>query len=44
MHVLQHEIEQFLYAMAGHCDRQRWDDYLECFDPSASFHVPQWDS
>ena len=40
----QTAIEQFLYRMAEFCDRQRWDDYLACFDPSASFHVPQWDS
>lgn len=40
----QAAIEQFLYRMAEFCDRQRWDDYLACFDPSASFHVPQWDS
>lgn len=40
----QAAIEQFLYRMAEFCDRQRWDDYLTCFDPSASFHVPQWDS
>jgi len=40
----QAAIEQFLYRKAEFCDRQRWDDYLACFDPSASFHVPQWDS
>lgn len=40
----QAAIEQFLYRMAELCDRQRWDDYLACFDPSASLHVPQWDS
>src|SRR5260221_8208368 len=26
------------------CDRQQWDEYLACFDPTAEFHVPQWDS
>lgn len=40
----QHEIEQFLYRVAEHCDRQRWDEYLACFDPGASLHIPQWDS
>lgn len=39
-----HAIEQFLFDVAEHCDRQRWDDYLAAFDPAAPFHVPQWDS
>ena len=41
---LQQDVEQFLYRNAEHCDRQRWDDYLACFHPEASLHVPQWDS
>ena len=41
---LQHRIEQFLFDVAEHCDRQHWDDYLEAFDPGSVFHVPQWDS
>ncbi|MDD0812699.1 anthranilate 1,2-dioxygenase small subunit [Curvibacter sp. RS43] len=41
---LQHAVEQFLYDQADWCDRQQWDEYLACFDPSAVFHVPQWDS
>lgn len=44
MSALQQDIEQFLYAMAEYCDRQDWDKYLECFDESAEFHLPQWDS
>lgn len=44
MSAVQPEIEQFLYRVAEHCDRQRWDDYLACFDPAASLHIPQWDS
>lgn len=44
MDVAQPEIEQFLYRVAEHCDRQRWDEYLACFDPAASLHIPQWDS
>lgn len=41
---LQHAVEQFLYAQAELCDHQQWDEYLACFDPTAEFHVPQWDS
>ena len=39
-----HRIEQFLFEVAEHCDRQRWDEYLAAFDATATFHVPQWDS
>jgi anthranilate 1,2-dioxygenase (deaminating, decarboxylating) small subunit len=41
---LQYRVEQFLYRKAELCDRQAWDEYLELFDESAEFHIPQWDS
>lgn len=41
---LQHQIEQFLFNNAEHCDRQAWDDYLNAFHEDAEFHLPQWDS
>ena len=41
---VHHAVEQFLFAQAEMCDRQQWDAYLDCFDPSSEFHVPQWDS
>ncbi len=41
---LQHEVEQFLFQNAEHCDRQLWDAYLADFHEDASFHIPQWDS
>ncbi len=37
-------IEQFLYRKSALCDAQDWDAYVELFDESAEFHMPQWDS
>ncbi|MFM0502924.1 anthranilate 1,2-dioxygenase small subunit [Paraburkholderia caffeinilytica] len=44
MSVLRESVEDFLYRKAELCDRQQWDEYLELFDPTSVFHVPQWDS
>jgi anthranilate 1,2-dioxygenase (deaminating, decarboxylating) small subunit len=41
---LQHRLEQFFYRKAELCDRRDWDAYLDMFDESAEFHIPQWDS
>ncbi|WP_028208553.1 anthranilate 1,2-dioxygenase small subunit [Paraburkholderia nodosa] len=41
---LQQSVEQFLYRKAELCDAQSWDEYLDLFDESSEFHVPQWDS
>jgi anthranilate 1,2-dioxygenase (deaminating, decarboxylating) small subunit len=41
---LQNGVEQFLYRKAELCDRRDWDAYLDMFDESAEFHIPQWDS
>jgi anthranilate 1,2-dioxygenase (deaminating, decarboxylating) small subunit len=40
----QQSVEQFLYRKAELCDRRNWVDYLELFDESSEFHIPQWDS
>jgi anthranilate 1,2-dioxygenase (deaminating, decarboxylating) small subunit len=37
-------IEQFLFLEAELCDQQDWQNYLELYDESCEFHVPQWDS
>ncbi|MDY0206701.1 MAG: anthranilate 1,2-dioxygenase small subunit [Pseudomonas sp.] len=42
-HILQ-SIEQFLYRTSEYCDLQQWDQYINAFDESAAFHIPQWDS
>jgi 3-phenylpropionate/cinnamic acid dioxygenase small subunit len=36
----QHNIEQFLYAVAAACDRQDWDQYLSFFSEDSVFHIP----
>ncbi len=40
----QHNIEQFLYAVAAACDRQDWDQYLSFFSEDSVFHIPQWET
>lgn len=37
------EVKAFLYREARLLDDERWDDWLECYAPSASFWMPAWD-
>lgn len=37
------QISQFLYQEARFLDDEQWDDWIECFAPSASFWMPAWD-
>ena len=36
-------IAQFLYQEARFLDDEQWDDWIECYAPSASFWMPAWD-
>ncbi|ENX34501.1 benzoate 1,2-dioxygenase subunit beta [Acinetobacter colistiniresistens] len=36
-------IAQFLYREARFLDDERWDDWLNCYAPEASFWMPAWD-
>ena len=36
-------IAQFLYREARFLDDEQWDDWLQCYAPSASFWMPAWD-
>ncbi len=36
-------IEDFLYHEARALDDRRWDDWLACYAPHASFWMPAWD-
>ena len=40
---LQHNITQFLYQEARFLDDEQWDDWLNCYAPSAEFWMPAWD-
>lgn len=37
------EVKAFLYREARLLDDERWDDWLACYAPSASFWMPAWD-
>lgn len=37
------EVKAFLYREARLLDDERWDDWLACYAPSASFWMPSWD-
>ena len=37
------EIKAFLYREARLLDDERWDDWLACYAPNASFWMPAWD-
>lgn len=36
-------VAQFLYREARFLDDEQWDDWLECYHPSATFWMPAWD-
>lgn len=36
-------IAQFLYKEARFLDDEQWDDWVDCYAPSASFWMPAWD-
>ena len=36
-------IAQFLYKEARFLDDEQWDDWLQCYAPSAEFWMPAWD-
>lgn len=40
---LQHKISQFLYQEARLLDDEQWDEWLNCYAPSAEFWMPSWD-
>ncbi len=37
------DVKAFLYREARLLDDERWDDWLACYAPSASFWMPSWD-
>lgn len=37
------KIAQFLYQEARFLDDEQWDDWLQCYAPSAEFWMPAWD-
>ena len=37
------EIRAFLYREARLLDDEQWDQWLECYSPSARFWMPSWD-
>ncbi len=37
------KIAQFLYQEARFLDDEQWDDWLQCYAPTASFWMPAWD-
>ena len=37
------KIAQFLYKEARFLDDEQWDDWLQCYAPSAEFWMPSWD-
>lgn len=37
------KIAQFLYKEARFLDDKQWDDWLQCYAPSAQFWMPAWD-
>lgn len=37
------DIRAFLYREARLLDDEEWDEWLECYDESASFWMPSWD-
>lgn len=37
------EVKAFLYREARLLDDERWDDWLACYAPCASFWMPAWD-
>lgn len=37
------EVKAFLYREARLLDDERWDDWLACYAPNASFWMPSWD-
>ena len=37
------KISQFLFQEARFLDDEQWDDWIECYAPSASFWMPAWD-
>lgn len=36
-------IAQFLYRETRFLDDEQWDDWINCYAPSASFWMPAWD-
>ena len=37
------QISQFLYREARLLDDEQWDEWLQCYAPTASFWMPSWD-
>ena len=37
------QVSQFLYQEARFLDDEQWDDWLQCYAPSAQFWMPAWD-
>lgn len=37
------QIESFLFRESRLLDDQQWDEWLECYDPTARFWMPSWD-
>jgi benzoate/toluate 1,2-dioxygenase subunit beta len=37
------EVQAFLYAEARALDDRDWDNWLVCYAPHATFHMPAWD-
>ncbi|MBL8484380.1 MAG: benzoate 1,2-dioxygenase small subunit [Rhodocyclaceae bacterium] len=37
------DIQAFLYRESRLLDDEKWDEWLECYDPDAKFWMPSWD-
>ena len=37
------KVAQFLYQEARFLDDEQWDEWLQCYAPTASFWMPAWD-
>ncbi|WP_414676400.1 benzoate 1,2-dioxygenase small subunit [Limnobacter sp.] len=41
--ISREQVENFLFKEGRLLDEQQWDEWLECYDPSARFWMPSWD-
>jgi benzoate/toluate 1,2-dioxygenase beta subunit len=41
--VAKERVCDFLYRESRLLDDEQWEEWLECYDPSASFWMPSWD-
>jgi benzoate/toluate 1,2-dioxygenase beta subunit len=41
--VVKERVCDFLYRESRLLDDEQWDEWLQCYDPSAAFWMPAWD-